>query len=740
MRIQNPLLICEWNARDFCVLVLLSSLALLGVVAVDEAGLRIGVLRSTISVGYLLLVPGSCILRLLKIHRLGSVTSLLFCVGLSLSAVMFLVAAYDGVSVVLGVTRPFSLVPLVLLILGCIGAIALLSLLVPCEPLETPKVDITFPSPALLLLVLLILLGILGPLVTNATGNTVVSLTAILVIVLVVALASIHDTVFSQLYPATIFAIALSLVYSAALMTNHLVEWADGWFEYSVSTGVVNQGVWIPSTRSDLNGVLSLTTLAPMISIVSGMEIAWVFKLVFPIILALIPVALYRLLCGYFAPRIAFLSAFAFVSFFSYFTDMLGLNRQLIAELFLVLTVLAFASQQLSRVLASLLGTIFAISLAVSHYALSYIFMISLAIAFLLVVARRIVGFIALSRRVKQPPGLQTQNERARLQARIVSPRFLLLYGTITIGWYIYISGSSSFVTLIRIADQIQTSILSDFLNPASTQGLQLVLATPSTPLNYVYKAVHLVWQGMIILGIASRLGRNSKQALGFDFLHLSIAYFALDVAGIVVPFFAATINTQRLFSVTLIFLAPFGILGGLVIVRFVERLLRLSNSSSLRAAGRAVTTFLLVYFLFNVGVIHHFANQPSSFVLDPKSGYRPHFTDSDILGAIWARDHIPPQKALYADAEYAYVLAGYRGLFLPLSGKGEIVNPVRNGDLLFLGTDNLELGTLRLENPELPRLNSTNVAIGNLAISFVLLNSSCIYDNANVQIFLIES
>ena len=123
---------------------------------------------------------------------------------------MFLVAAYDGVSVVLGVTRPFSLVPLVLLILGCIGAIALLSLLVPCEPLEAPKVDITFPSPALLLLVLLILLGILGPLVTNATGNTVVSLTAILVIVLVVALASIHDTVFSQLYPATIFAITWS--------------------------------------------------------------------------------------------------------------------------------------------------------------------------------------------------------------------------------------------------------------------------------------------------------------------------------------------------------------------------------------------------------------------------------------------------------------------------------------------------------------------------------------------------
>ncbi|MGA7076853.1 MAG: hypothetical protein WBZ42_10005 [Halobacteriota archaeon] len=41
--------------------------------------------------------------------------------------------------------------------------------------------------------------------------------------------------------------------------------------------------------------MLSLTMLAPLLSVATGMSVTWVFKLIVPLLFALVPLGLYRL-------------------------------------------------------------------------------------------------------------------------------------------------------------------------------------------------------------------------------------------------------------------------------------------------------------------------------------------------------------------------------------------------------------------------------------------------------------
>jgi uncharacterized membrane protein len=82
------------------------------------------------------------------------------------------------------------------------------------------------------------------------------------------------------------------------------------------------------------------------------------------------------------------------MSIFVFYTEMVSLARQEVAELFLVLILLSMIDRGISRQQRSVLLLTFTASLIVSHYGLSYIFMLLLLIALAIVVVEYHVGIL----------------------------------------------------------------------------------------------------------------------------------------------------------------------------------------------------------------------------------------------------------------------------------------------------------------------------------------------------------
>ena len=84
MRINNPFQMNDWEIKKFLTVVLAIQFALWGVIGLDAMGLQIPILRQLIGFIYLTFIPGIIILRILKLHKLGNIETVLYTVGLSI--------------------------------------------------------------------------------------------------------------------------------------------------------------------------------------------------------------------------------------------------------------------------------------------------------------------------------------------------------------------------------------------------------------------------------------------------------------------------------------------------------------------------------------------------------------------------------------------------------------------------------------------------------------------------------
>jgi uncharacterized membrane protein len=118
--------------------------------------------------------------------------------------------------------------------------------------------------------------------------------------------------------------------------------------------------------------MLSVTILAPILSIIPKIDLTWTLKVVYPILFSMVPLGLYDIFRKQTNSKIAFLSSFIFISFFAYYMEMVALARQEIGEIFLILLVMVMISDELDYMRRSIFFIVFGASLAVSHYGLAY--------------------------------------------------------------------------------------------------------------------------------------------------------------------------------------------------------------------------------------------------------------------------------------------------------------------------------------------------------------------------------
>lgn len=669
MQINNPLQINDWEIEKFLKVIIAIQLAVFGVIGLDAIGLQIPIIRQLIGFIYLTFIPGILILRILKLHKLGNVETILYTVGLSIATLMFTGLFMNTIYPLFGISGPISITPLIITI-----SIVVLVLCVLCYVRDKNFSDQSFIdvgeilSPPVLFLCLIPFLSIFGTYLVNFHQNNILLMFLIVILALIVILIAFDKLIPKNLYPLAVFIIAISLLFHRSLISMYLWGW-DIQLEYYFSNLVNMNSHWNQVLPSGINAMLSIVMLAPIYSIISNMDIGWVFKIIYPLLFSLVPLGLYRVFQKQTDDKTAFLSCFFFVSIFTFYTEILALARQQIAELFLVLLILSMIDKNMDKIKRSFLFTIFGISLAVSHYGLSYIFMFSLiATCLFLVLAEnpeiqrlRDNFYAKFGRKREKPAG----NPNSPKVDRTISSTFVLLFIVFTLTWYMYVSASSAFDAIVRIGDHIASNIFTEFLNPEAAQGWGIIIGETVSPLHSVTKYLHLLFQFFIAVGILTLLFKRSEMKFGKEYEAFSLINFAICFSGIAIPYFASSLNTTRLYQITLIFLAPFCVIGGITVFRMMSRVVRASwTDQRVRSSLKVLSMFFAIFLLFNTGFVYEIAkDHPGSIALSQESVRESkniedkarlynciNVFEQDVYGAKWLSKNRENNKKIYTD------------------------------------------------------------------------------------------
>ena len=698
MQINNSLQMNDWEIKKFLTVVLALQLAVWAVISLDAAGLQIPLFRELIGFVYLIFVPGILILRILKLHKLGNIETLLYTVGLSIVTLMFTGLFMNTVYPLFGISGPISLTPLMITMSVVVFVLCVLSYVRDKDFSDPSFIDVgNVLSPPALFLCLIPFLAIFGTYLMNFYHNNILILILIVVVALVALLIGFDKFIPKKLYPLAVFVIAVSLLYHVSLISMY-VTGCDIQFEYYLCNLVKTNGMWDPTMWSNLNAMLSLVMLAPIYSIILNMEITWVFKIIYPLLFSLVPLGLYPVYQKQTDDKIAFLSCFFFMSLVPSFCELTTLARQEIAEVFLVLLILLMIDKNMDKIKRSFLFIVFGISLVVSHYGLSYIYMFYLISGWLLLVLAKNPNIQKMKGRLLSNfgkynnKGFPSNPLLSNAKDRTIHSTFVLLFVIFTLTWYLYVSSSSAFYTIVHIGDHIASSIFTDFLNPEAAQGLQMMIAAPKPGLLHEgLRVISYLNQIFIVIGCIVLL-KQREMKFEREYTAFSIVNLGILFAGIALPFFASSLNMNRVYQISLFFLAPFCVIGGITVLRMIGKIVRVTwTNKNVRTSLKILSVYFVIFLLYQSGLVFYVAEgQTGSISLDSTIDSSC-FNNQEFFGVKWLYD-VKDSNIIYADRNRHLLLFSCLGW-----GQSEILHPdnvnpirIRNNSYIYLGRPNV--------------------------------------------------
>ena len=697
----NPFQINDWEIKKILKVVLAIQLAIWGVIGLDVIGLQIPILRQLIGFIYLTFIPGIIILRILKLHKLGNIETILYTVGLSIATLMFAGLLMNTVYPLFGISGQISAMLLIITISILVLILCILSYVRDKDFSELSFIDIkSILSPPALLLCLIPFLAIFGTYLVNFYNINILLMFLIVIIAIIVVLIGFDKFIPKNLYPLAVFMIAISLLYHNSLISMYIWGW-DIHSEYYFSNLVISSA-WNPAIPNSVNAMLSIVMLAPIYSIVSNIEITWVFKIIYPLLFSLVPLGLYRVFQKQTDDKIAFLSCFFFVSFFVFYGEMLQLARQQIAELFLVLLILLMVDKDMNKMKRSVLFIIFGFSLAVSHYGLSYIYMFCLISTWLILVLAENPEIQKMRDNFHSKFSRYKNKEftgnpiSSNPEGRTISSTFVLLFIVFTLAWYMYVSSSYTLNIIVQIGDHIASSIFTDFLNPKAAQGLGIIMVETASPLRSVTKYLHLLSQFFIFVGVITLISKREGMKFEREYEAFYLVNIVICFAAIGIPYFASSLNTSRLYQITLIFLAPFCVIGGITVFRMLSIIVKASwTDQRVRSSLKVLSVFFAIFLLFNSGFVYEVAKDNSSSISLNSTIDYPRFNEQEVLGAKWLHN-VKGNDIMYTDAYRQLLLrsfeleAGRVRAFPADVDKIRDVERIRGGLYIYMGTLNV--------------------------------------------------
>jgi uncharacterized membrane protein len=740
----NPFKMNNWDFRTFFITVISFQLSLFGLISLDLIGLSIpylGPYRQIVGFVFLTFIPGYTILRILDIHDANSSETVVYSVGLSVATLMFIGFFINLIGPLFGNFRPIStsfvLVWLNVVVLSLLGLAYLRDrdfkdYDIDNTPIpEIPKTDLY----CVLSYILLVLsLTLVGTYFVNQYSNSSFLMLLLLVIAIAVpilAYRSIKTPGISVTFPILIYTISVALLLHTSLITPYLVGY-DVHTEHFIYSEVMENHYWGNSSLEDsnLNPMLSITILPALFSIVLDLDGNMIFKIVYPLIFSFLPVVLYSVYnkISYTKHNIIAFFAVLYVLFIvTYYTEMIGLARQQIAELFLALVLLVIVSDPVSMK-RRILCTIFLFSMVVSHYAITSLFLILIASAALLfeLTTRCASKYAFISRK-----GLNR-----------FSWWLILLFLIFSYLWYSYSTSNTVLFDNVYLFENFFNAINTELF--VDTRATTLITTRSISPINQILKYSYLVSQLSIVVGILYTLWAKfiSKNRIRPSDLYLCLSLVSCGILGVSFVTTNTGMNIHRVYHVASLILAPFCIIGGVFFIRSIyNRIISKYipyKTDCVALCIQVLAVILSIFLLLNSGVINEVARDtPSSISLsqeaikisgDPGAVLTLYYgkmytTDYDISGIQWLKINRIVNAPIYTDCTLNFLAYG----MITGSQKIQRINPLDNS-YIFLG----ELTTrYNLVAP----LNKSEAPLDLNSFAEFFFNRNKVYTNGNAGV-----
>lgn len=704
----------DWDRRSFLIVNIATIVVLVLSFLLSDNGIKVPFLREASAIVLITLLPGFSIMKLARIYGLCAIKTLALAISISILITMCTGTLLDILGMHFGISAPLTEERLILANSAIALILAAFSYLM--DRNDRSPLTVSFPKLGSieLLLIAFPFLAFIAATYTSRTGDGSAQLLLYLCVAVMGAYLGIGRQISPRVYPLAVFCLALTLLLQSSLTSRYMVEWADVSFEFWSSKQVILNGWWDPTEFGRTNSVLSITILAPTYALVSGMDLITVFKIVFPLLFCIVPLITYEFARKISMPQTAFLVAFLLIGSTCFYNEMLGLNRQIVAEVFMACFIMVLLMDELDTLHKGLFLSIFTMGITFSHYGLMMIFAACLIFA---------GGSSFILNRL--------------LPAKSISKRMIVGFTAFIIVmayvWYNLVINSMMFRLILRVVDQLlqglaqfhgsRESVIFKIFNMGG-----LNLTQTSMVLNFYFILLFSI-VGLAVYALRIRRGEPGRT----DYLTLSIAFLAIITAGAYSPNIFNAVSEERLYHISLIVLAPLLPLGlGTVIKRMSWKFPRFDHHAIMRTL---LTVFVVASFLFYSGAVSSMIGQPTAFPLDPKNIDRVNFVDGEYLAVMWGSETMDQGSVVYGDAYQAYLAQMNFGSYGPLSGRGSVPFESKFKEYYFLlGSVNVH-GYMWLEDARNPRLNKSYEAMPSDFVSLIY-SKNLVYCSQEAKIF----
>jgi uncharacterized membrane protein len=772
MYLKDILRLSEWKIIPLLFIVILLQAMFLTFTVLN---LHIPMISELISIALLLFIPGVLLLRILNFENIKSSAEMfIYSIGSSVAIVMFTGFIINSFYPLFGMVKPLSNIPVVITMNIIIYILCLTVYWMDKKDpnrhnIEAPNVDLKLlTSPPFLVLLIIPFLSIFGTYFMNYYNNNILLMIMILIIGLIVFLIASGKYFTKNLYPLAVFVISISLILHNSLISTYIWGW-DISLEYYIANQIIGNGIWMVANPNNYNSMLSVVILAPMLSIFSGINLVWVMKIVYPFIFSIMPVGLYFIFKKQTTPLIAFLSVFLVVLMFTFYTEMLAILREMVAELFLALLILLLVSENLDIIKRGILGVLFGTSIIISHYGIAYIMLFGFSFVLITTAILKTKlyfklhsKFIEIKNGMIQYAGVMNQfnfltqfnmdfldtaaqkeenirlsvrienykdkiNGRNHMEGRMLTLFFVGFFVVFLFTWYIYTSDGSTFSTFLSIGNNIAANIAS-IMDSKTSQGLNIVLTQQSSLLRSVHKDFYLISQFFILVGIIIVLLNMDRMKFKRDYKIFSIFAFLLLVSGLLIPYFASEMNTTRLYHVSLLFLAPITIIGMLKSTEISSRIMNVNIKS--KTIIQVISIFLIGFMIFDTGLVYQFLGNGDTIAmsLSDKVDF-PKLNQNDVASAQWLRNNYDHDDVVYSDTLRSSILQSFYSASNEIPPYDDLI---QNKSYVYLSTFNVAT-----KNILITKMSGANIMQQSyVSPDNILQNRSKIYDNGGSYIY----
>ena len=644
-------------------------------------------------------LPGLLILYILKLDKLGFLEKLLLSVGLSIAFLMLFGLLVNEVLFALGYTKPLSTIPLlssfsmaslILLIIAYIRNKGFTPSLSNLRLTTTEKVFLVVPA-------FFPLQSIVGMRIMNLTDNNVLLMVLLFAIpAYVIAISFARGKVPERVYPAAIFLVSISLLLMFSLRSNHIIG-ADTHIEYYLFQTTLTNSYWSILGSGSLDACLSISLLPSVYQIFLNMNSEYLFKVLYSLIVSILPLVVYILSRKYIGAFYAFLASIFFMTQ-AVFLWTPAEARGNIAVLFFALAIMVFFQDNISEFSRRVLFIILAVLVIVSHYSATYIFLfillltlIGMSILSSIISRRKGLALVSAESITEEAPptslpprgshlGKDTtvlktnaqESSRAALR-RGITVTLVVLFFAMLFFWYGQLV-EAPFGSAVRLVNDVFTHLGRMLVAEARNQHLQAafggVALTKGIPqhIKFVVSWLTVIFIAIGVLTLIRRFktvlftpdsGQERLDLLSRklepEYYVLLMACFALLVASVVLPVISKGYAATRVYFQVMVTVSIFLVIGGITLSRYAKS-----------HPQWVILLVLIPHFLCMTGAMYQVFGQPEAVTLNSEGHLYDvlYIHDQDSYGAKWLRDKAELKNTeIYTSNSGKNILASQAGI-----------------------------------------------------------------------------